>query len=68
MAFSGQPTHFGRWAFGQVEVRNVDVGFDGRMIDVAQKTQHALDIIDERQPERLQLQGDLQIQICGVFG
>src|SRR5579885_3419794 len=48
-------------------MRYIDIGAHSGMIDIVQKTMHRLDIVDERELERLQLQGDLQVEIGGVF-
>ena len=37
------------------------------MPDVVQESHHALDVVEERQMERLQLDGDLQAQLAGVL-
>src|SRR5262249_41023547 len=46
----------------QMQVRDVDIRLHGRVVNLAQETKHAVHVVDERELERLQLQGDLQAQ------
>src|SRR5439155_21780818 len=51
----------------EVQVGNVDIGPHRRLVLIVQEAHHRLDVVDQRQLERLQLQGDLQPQVGGVF-
>ena len=58
-----QPADFlGRHA-RQHQVRDVDVGLHVRQIHVVQKADHRVDVVDQRQRKRLQLEHDFQAQL-----
>jgi len=62
-----EPPQLLRGRARQLQVRDVDIGADGGVIDVVQEPAHRIDVIDQRQLERLQLQRDLQPQVGGVL-
>ncbi len=57
----------GRRLLGEDQMRDVEVGLHRRMIDVRQKPPHALHVIEQRQVERLEFQGNLDPEVRGMF-
>src|SRR5208282_843152 len=65
---AAQPAHLLGTRSGQYEVGDIDVRLDGWMIHVVEEPDHALDVVEHGQLERLQFEGDLQVEIGRVLG
>ena len=64
---AGEPRHLGRLCMDEIEVGDVAVGHHRLgQADVVEEAEHRVDRVDERQLERLELDGDPQAPVGGV--